>query len=848
MGVKEDLEMEEITANWLTLDETATFERVELYSNNLDAAFEKFVPAPYGGSILIFHDSKVTVCAASGVQISTWRWKTAGKIMTCNWTLNQDLIFVIDDGTVLLFSIYGELLKTTSMGQEAKDTKIRDAQIFYSRHSTGVAVLTTSNRFFVVNNIQEPRIRKLYDVEWPQNVKANQNPPSWPWKVLASERQARILVIVSKELMIVNLSEVLIVPLDVNEEVNYAKKIALSPDFSRIAILFDTGLLWLAAVQLQDTQVSIQRIHQSRVNLDLTEITWCGNKDALLGFSVEANQLLILTPKGSSTIVFGMFGFICAVPEIDCARIFTLTSQELVRKLPQSLVEIFSIGSMSPGATLKLASEEFQNRSHRADEYLRKIENDLKQAVEDCLASASIVVDPKYQKILMKAAQFGKAFCKVPILKSVDKFSQICKNLRVLNALREHRIGIPLTMIQYETLSAEVVIDRLLQRRLFPLASKLCDFLQMPSGPSRVLAHWACFKVSQDGDDKDIALAIKKRFKESGKTDISYCDVAAKAADCGKSALAIQLLESESSVSKQVPLLIKLGQEATALSKALSSGDRDLAYSVILHLRKNFSSSDFHMLIRKYPLGRVLYESYCEAHDAEALQDWYVQEDDYHSQALHQIERAMAATRTETRQAILINVQELFKKAKNEPLAALAEDHHKLLKTQRNLEEKMGKDFVGLTLHQTLEDLVMCEDLKMADKIRQDFKLSDRRYAWIKLNTWARTHKWHEIKKYAKQKKIPVPMTQVVKLARQHGGQMAANEFMSEEYLNNEDRFNLSSEFGMYVEAASAAFAGKNVEALTSLEALCAGKDDILKSIQSYKAKLIGVAVTSTWR
>ena len=248
--------MEEITANWLTLDETATFERVELYSNNLDAAFEKFVPAPYGGSILIFHDNKVTVCAASGVQISTWKWKTAGKIITCNWTLNQDLIFVIDDGTVLVFSIYGELLKTTSMGQEAKDTKIRDAQIFHSRHSTGVAVLTTSNRFFVVNNIKEPRIRKLYDVEWPQNVgKANANPPTWPWKVLASERQARILFIFNKELMIVSLSEVLIVPLDTSyEEVNYAKKIALSPDFSRVAVMFDTGLLWLATVQ--DNQIS----------------------------------------------------------------------------------------------------------------------------------------------------------------------------------------------------------------------------------------------------------------------------------------------------------------------------------------------------------------------------------------------------------------------------------------------------------------------------------------------------------------------------------------------------------------------------------------------------------------
>ena len=241
--------MEEITANWLALDE-ATFERVELYTNNLETAFEKFVPAPYGGSILIFHDSKVTICAASGVQISSWRWKTAGKIMTCNWTLNQDLVFVIEDGTVLLFSIYGELLKTTSMGQEAKDIKIRDAQVFYSKYSTGVAILTTSNRFFVVNNIDEPRIRRLYDVEWPQIVKPSPNPPTWPWKVLASERQARILLVFQKELMIVSLSEVNICPLDTSyDEVNYAKKIALSPDFSRLAVMFDTGLLWLASVQ-----------------------------------------------------------------------------------------------------------------------------------------------------------------------------------------------------------------------------------------------------------------------------------------------------------------------------------------------------------------------------------------------------------------------------------------------------------------------------------------------------------------------------------------------------------------------------------------------------------------------
>ena len=425
----------------------------------------------------------------------------------------------------------------------------------------------------------------------------------------------------------------------------------------------------------------------------------------------------------------------------------------------------------------------------------------------------------------------------------------MCKSLRVLNALKEFNVGIPLTLTQYEKLSHEVVIDRLLQRRLFPLASKICQFLQVENGQSRILAHWACYKVSQQADsDEAIAQSIEKRLRSEPVKNISYCDIAAKAADCGRTQLAIRLLESENSVHRQVPLLIKLGQEAKALNKALDSNDRDLAYHVILHLRKNFTSSDFHMLIRKYPLGKVLYESYCAAHDPESLQDWYVQEDDYGSQALHQIKRAFEAERTETRQAILVNVQDLFKKAKDEPIAALAQDHYKLLKAQVTLEEKLGKSFVGLTLHQTLADLLQYDENKFAENIRKDFQLSDRRYTWIKLTTWARTHKWNEIKKYAKQKKLPVPMTQVVKLANEHGGQEAAKQFLSEEYLDHEDRFNLFSEFGMYLEAASAAFAGKNLEALNSLEGVCVGRDDILKTVQNYKAKLIGTAASSTWR
>ena len=83
---------------------------------------------------------------------------------------------------------------------------------------------------------------------------------------------------------------------------------------------------------------------------------------------------------------------------------------------------------------------------------------------------------------------------------------------------------------------------------------------------------------------------------------------------------------------------------------------------------------------------------------------------------------------------------------------------------------------------------------------------------------------------------------------KKHGGQEEAIKFISEDYLNHEDRFNLLSDFGMYAEAASAAFASKNIEALKSLEEHCIGKDDILKTISNYKSKLIGAAASSSWR
>ena len=48
--------------------------------------------------------------------------------------------------------------------QEAKDTKLIEAKIFTSHNGTGVAVLTSSYRIFLVNSIKEPKVRRLAEV------------------------------------------------------------------------------------------------------------------------------------------------------------------------------------------------------------------------------------------------------------------------------------------------------------------------------------------------------------------------------------------------------------------------------------------------------------------------------------------------------------------------------------------------------------------------------------------------------------------------------------------------------------------------------------------------------------
>lgn len=73
------------------------------------------------------------------------------------------------------------------------------------------------------------------------------------------------------------------------------------------------------------------------------------------------------------------------------------------------------------------------------------VKNKLEESVDECIDAATYEFDTDTQKSLIRAAHFGKAFIAG---QNPDKYIEVCRVLRVLNAMRDPKIGIPLTYNQ----------------------------------------------------------------------------------------------------------------------------------------------------------------------------------------------------------------------------------------------------------------------------------------------------------------------------------------------------------------------------------------------------------------
>ncbi|KAK0048197.1 vacuolar protein sorting-associated protein 16 [Biomphalaria pfeifferi] len=795
------------TADWNPLGEFY-YRKAEVYSMEwsglVDIAKHTVAVSTYGGPIALLKDESktsrvatvakpvISVYSAAGKLQNQMRWNS-GNIITMGWSGTEELLFIQEDGVVLVYDMFLTFKRTFGMGQEAKDIKILEAKIFPSYQGTGIAVMTTSFRIFLTSNIDSPRIVRLAEIPG-----LNEAPACWT--VVLLDRQPRALVAKGEELFLVDQGgQYQNQRPDLSENSGAIIAMAVSFNSKFLALFTQQGLIWIGTSDIQNKYCEFN----TKSFQPPQQLVWCGN-GAVVGLW---DKLIVVVGPDKDWIRYNMDSPVYLVQEEDGLRIIGNDSHEFLHKIPAVTEQIFKIGSMEPGAVLYEASKEFQKQNQKADEYIRMIKDKLDVAVNQCIQAAGHEPEPTIQRMLLRAASFGKCFLTDY---RPEAFVNMCMMLRVLNQVRHHSVGIPLTFTQLEHLSMPVLIDRLVLRKMFGLAVKICQYLKIPDseGRSRILDHWACFKVQQKSEDEEkLARTISQKLVDV--PGVSFSEIASQALELGRKQLAIKLLDYEPRASEQVPLLLKMGQDQAALTKAIDSGDTDLVYTVLLRLRDK-SSQDFFMMIRGMPIACSLFIQYCRQQNIKLVEDLYYQEDNSWEEGNCKIIRSYSLDDVEERAKLLEDAMNCFLRCKNDFLAKQTEEQIKLIRYQRKLETDTGRSYADQSLQGTLYQLTVEGNHNMAEKLKKEFKVPDRRFWIMKVYALAESGDWIELDKLSRTKKAPVGIETFIDACMKNKNSLEAKKYLSR--VPPELKVKCLVRVGLFREAAEAAIESKSEE------------------------------------
>ncbi|KAL1863382.1 Vacuolar protein sorting-associated protein 16 [Paecilomyces lecythidis] len=782
-----------------------------------DLELENYIVAgaPHGGAIALYRDqsklyryrdaqtakSSIDIYSCSGNIISKINWEY-GSIRGLGWSDDEDLLVVTEDGTVRrYFGLHGDF-SPFSLGNGAEEYGVRECRFW----SSGFVALLSNNQLVAVSHYNEPRPKLLATCPEGEVLSWSLIPPAY-----TLSRSVEVLLAVDKTVYMVDATEAE----DRMLQNGPFKHVSVSPTGRFVALFTGEGKLWVVSSDFQEKFSE----YDSRAKTPPKTVEWCGNDAVILAWEDEVH---VVGPNGAASRYY-YDGRVHVIPEFDGVRLITNDACEFLHKVPDVTEEVFRLGSTSPASVLLDSVDLLDKKSPKADENIQRIRPNLSEAVDVCVKAAGYEFDPYWQKRLLKAASFGKSVLE---LYNSDDFVEMTEKLRVLKAVRDYQIGMPISYEQYIRLTPEKLVQRLVNRREYLLAIRISEYLLIPA--DRIYVHWASQKVKvSTADDDAVCKLVVQRLE--GKSGISFELIAQSAYDEGRSHLATQLLNHEPRAGKQVPLLLTMEEDEIALDKALESGDTDLVYFVLLHLKKKLPLASFFRTINNRPTASALVETSAREEDTELLKDLFYQDDRpidgsniLLSESLQQISVQDKTDKLRLASRILSDSKDAAVVFQQKALS----EEIQLLKVQENLNKDVpdGTEFVGLSVNETVYRLIRSGYGKRAQKIQGEFKMPEKTYWWIRLRALVAKRDWGEIEEIAKIKKSPIGWEPFYNEILGAGNTKLASVFVPKcTNLPVADRIEMWVKCGMVVKAAEEAHKTKDVNTLELLRAKASG-------------------------
>ncbi|OTB20223.1 hypothetical protein K445DRAFT_371862 [Daldinia sp. EC12] len=797
------------TAGWERVGDRF-YRKTQLYTavfdQDLDLDNYIVAGAPYGGAVAICRDDtkivsyqpsksskpSIDIYSCAGKLLKSISWDK-GSIKGLGWSEDEKLLVVSYDGTVrCYYNLQGDFTQF-SLGREAEDFGVHSCRFY----DNGMVALLTNNILISVSSYDEPRPKPLA------------SPPEgevYAWAIISPSftlsRSVEVLLSIGKTVYVVDKTECEDRFLDIGP----FSHISVSPNGKFAALYAADGK---AHVITADFQSRLSE-HDSKSQLTPKYLEWCGNDAVVIAWEDEVN---VVGPNNAAAS-FVYEGRVHVIADHDGVRLITNDVCDFLQKVPDVTDEVFRLGSESPASVLLDAVEQLENQSPKADDNIQLIRPNLVEAVDTCVAAAGHEFSVHWQKQLLKAASFGKS---VLDIYNSDDFVDMCETLRVINAVRYYEVGLPLSYEQYQRLTPEGLIQRLINRHEYLLALRIAGYLRLPT--DRIFVHWASAKVRVGTEDEETICRMVVE-KLSGKPGISFEAIARAAYDEGRGRLATELLNHEPRAGRQVPLLLSMEEDEIALDKAIESGDSDLILFVLLHLKKKLPLASFFRVINARPTATALVESSAALEDDNALlKDLYYQDDRRVDGAGVFVREALRQPDARTESDKLALAAKLLSDSKENyfELAALKEAAQ-LLRMQEALDRDLTDTFTGLSVNETLFKLIRLGYHNKAKKIQSEFKVPERVAWWIRLRALVAKRDWNEIEDIAKSRKSPIGWEPFFNQILQAGNPRLAASFIPKcTNLEPGAAITMYEKCGMRVKAAEEAVKAKDADAWARL-------------------------------
>ena len=396
-----------------------------------------------------------------------------------------------------------------------------------------------------------------------------------------------------------------------NKTVGKIIAIAISPSYEQVALYNNKGNAYIfnskftkgkkeAKFEMnkdltKQEQDDIQYIINYQPNC---QFLFCG-EDALALFGKK--YVLITNDTFKKTLVYKIteeekhaFFFVedvygKCISEVDGLRISTNNGIYFISKVDKNLFEACYPFAKSNSKKLLKAYNSYLIDELDNGEKIKELGESLSTTIFVLLNAAANIywkeeetdeIKKEAQMYLLKAAQLGKIFANAEEEFNHDKFLGICKDLRVVNNLRNNEESqILITYKEYESLTFQELIKKILIQHNFNLAFKISNYL-IGYDTKKIYQKWACAKIKKlnrlANKSEQIKLYDNIIYSLSNIKNVSYIQLAKKAFKCKHNELGMKFLENEKSILAKIPIYLKMNKLEKVLELSYETYDSNV--------------------------------------------------------------------------------------------------------------------------------------------------------------------------------------------------------------------------------------------------------------------------------